>query len=52
LELGEEIGVDADDIAMLLAALGERAAGELTWEQAADLCDVLEAKLRARHSHL
>jgi hypothetical protein len=48
-ELDEEIGVDVDDVAVMATALGEQLHDELTWDQAADLRDVLEAKLRARH---
>jgi hypothetical protein len=48
-ELGEEMGVDVDDVAVMAMALQERIDDELTWEQAADLRDVLEAKLRARY---
>ncbi len=47
-ELGDELGVDADDVAVMAGALGEPVDKELTWEQAADLLDVLEAKLRVR----
>ena len=48
-ELGEEMGVDVDDVTVMAMALQERIDDELTWEQAADLRDVLEAKLRARY---
>ena len=48
-KLGEEMGVDVDDVTVMAIALQERIDDELTWEQAADLRDVLEAKLRARY---
>jgi hypothetical protein len=48
-ELGEEIGVDVADVAVMVATLGKPVDDGLTWEQAADLRDLLEAKLRVRH---
>jgi hypothetical protein len=47
-ELGEELGVDAGDIKVLIAALGERVDDALTAAQIADLLDVLDAKVRLR----
>jgi hypothetical protein len=47
-ELSRELGVDAGDIHVMVAALGERIDDELTPMQAADLLDVLDAKVRLR----
>ena len=47
-ELGEELGVDAGDIEVMIAVLGEHVDEELTATQAADLLDVLDAKVRLR----
>jgi hypothetical protein len=47
-ELGEDLGVDAGDIRVMFAALGEQVDDELTAAQAADLLDVLDAKVRLR----
>lgn len=47
-ELGRELGVDAGDLEVMIAALGEDVEDELTAAQAADLLDVLDAKLRLR----
>jgi hypothetical protein len=47
-ELSEEMGVDVGDVAVMIMALSGQVDHEL-WKQAADLRDVLEAKLRARH---
>jgi hypothetical protein len=47
-ELGQELGVDAGDLEVVIAALGERVDGELSAAQAADLLDVLDAKVRLR----
>lgn len=48
VELSQELGVDAGDIQVMIAALGERIDDELTPVQAADLLDVLDAKVRLR----
>ena len=47
-ELSRELGVDAGDIEVMIAALGERVDDELSAVQAADLLDVLDAKIRLR----
>jgi hypothetical protein len=47
-ELGQELGVDAGDIEVMIGALGERVDDELTAAQAADLLGVLDAKVRLR----
>jgi hypothetical protein len=47
-ELSQELGIDAGDIEVIIAALGERADDALTAAQTADLLDVLDAKLRLR----
>jgi hypothetical protein len=47
-ELGQELGVDAGDLEVMIAALGERVDDELSAAQAADLLDVLDAKVRLR----
>ena len=47
-ELGQELGVDAADLAVMLTTLGERVDDELRAGQAADLLDVLDAKVRLR----
>jgi hypothetical protein len=47
--LGEEMCVDVEDVTVMAMALQEQIDDELTWEQPADLRDVLEAKLRARY---
>ena len=47
-DLDKEIGVDVDDVVVMITALGEQIDEELTWAKAADLRD-LEAKLRVRH---
>jgi hypothetical protein len=46
--LGEELGVDAGDIEVMIAVLGEHVDEELTGTQAADLLDVLDAKVGLR----
>jgi hypothetical protein len=48
-ELGEEMGVDVEDVTVMAMALQVRIDDELTWEQPADLRDVLKAKLRDRY---
>jgi hypothetical protein len=45
-ELGQELGVDAGDLEVVIAALGERVDDELSAVQAADLLDVLDGKVR------
>ena len=47
-ELGRELGVDVGDLEVMIAALGERVDDELSAAQAADLLDVLDAKVRLR----
>ena len=47
-ELGRELGIDTGDIEVIIASLGERVDDELTAMQAADLPDVLDAKVRLR----
>jgi hypothetical protein len=47
-ELGRELGVDVRDLEVMIAALGERVDDELSAVQAADLLDVLDAKIRLR----
>ena len=48
-ELGRELGVDVRDLEVMIAALGERVDDELSAVQAADLLDVLDAKIRLRN---
>ena len=47
-ELGRELGVDAGDLEVMIAALGERVDDEMSAAQAADLLDVIDAKIRLR----
>ena len=47
-ELSQELGVDAGDLEVMIAALGESVDDELSAAQAADLLDVLDAKVRLR----
>ena len=47
-ELSLEMGIDAGDIEVMIAALGVSADSELTAAQTADLLDVLDAKVRLR----
>lgn len=49
VELGDELGIGADDVAVMVAALGDTVGDELTWKQAADLLDVLDARFRVRY---
>ena len=51
-ELGRELGVDAGDLEVMIAALGERVDDELSAVQAADLLGVLDAKIRLRAHEL
>jgi hypothetical protein len=47
-ELGGELGIDPEDLAVLVTALGEQAGDELPALLLADLLDVLDAKTRLR----
>ena len=47
-ELGGELGIDPEDLAVLVTALGEQAGDELAALLLADLLDVLDAKTRLR----
>jgi hypothetical protein len=50
-ELGDVLGIDPGDLAVLVTALGERAGEELTPIQTPDLLDVLDAKTRPLATH-
>jgi hypothetical protein len=45
-ELGDELGIDAGDLTVMVTALGEHAADELPDLLLADLLDVFDAKTR------
>ena len=47
-ELGQELGVDAADLEVMIAVLGERVDDELSAGQGADLLDMVGAKVRLR----